>query len=481
MRKNLIILATIAVTAIASEARTVGPLVSDATTVTSTAQGKVQGYKDGEIYTFKGIPYAKAERFMPPQAPDKHDGVLMTRNYGPKAPQPVTLNWKGIPQSDNDFGFQFVSEPMDEKDCLVLNIWTKGLNDGKKRPVFVWFHGGGFHTGSGHDLPCYEGRALAEKGDIVVVNLNHRLNTLGYFDMSGLGGRYSDSANLGQQDLVAALKWINENIENFGGDPSNVTIGGQSGGGGKVSTVMMMPEAQDLFNRAIVQSGSFARQPVNTYGELYAKALLNELGLRIEDVEELNAVPYDRLCDAAAKAQRAVNMTLQSQGVQLPGGMAGPVMDGKHIVGPGFEDGKAPEVSEDKPMMIGWNFNEFDMQTGKEDTIFRDAAIAQANNKATQGKAPVYLYLFNWKPEGNTLGACHGMELPFMFGNVELQPEMTGATKEAYALQDKITDAWISFIRTGNPNTKSLPKWKEYNPETQPTMVFDNKCSLREK
>ncbi|MDE5586269.1 MAG: carboxylesterase family protein, partial [Muribaculaceae bacterium] len=151
MKKHLIIFAAIAAAAIATEARTVGPLVSDATTVTTTAQGKVQGYKDGDIYTFNGIPYAKAERFMPPQAPDKHDGVLMTRNYGPKAPQPVTLNWKGIPQSDNDFVFKFGREPLYEKPCLVLNIWTKGLNDGKKRPVFVWFHGGGFHTGSGHD------------------------------------------------------------------------------------------------------------------------------------------------------------------------------------------------------------------------------------------------------------------------------------------------------------------------------------------
>lgn len=482
--KSLLTIAAIGVACMAANARNVGPLVSDETTVTNTQYGPVQGYCEGGIYTFLGIPYAKAERFMPPQNPDKHDEVVKHRTYGPKAPQTQlnqTTIYQGNSQSDNDFGFQFVLEPMDEENCLVLNVWTPGINDGKKRPVFVWFHGGGFHTGSGHDMPCYEGRALAEKGDIVVVTVNHRLNTLGYFDMSKLGGPYSESANLGMQDLVKSLEWVNGNIANFGGDPDNVTIGGQSGGGGKVSTVMMMPSAKGLFDRAIVQSGSFASQPVNVHGELYARALLNELGLKADDVEGLKAVPYEKLVEAANKGMQNVNMTLQKQGVEMPRGMMGPVLDGKYIVGPGFEDGKAPEVSAEVPMMIGWNFNEFDFLTGKEDTMFRDGAIRQACNKANQGTADVYMYMFNWKPEGNTLGACHGMELPFMFNNIELQPEMTGATKEAYELADKMSSAWISFIRTGNPNTKGLPTWEKFNETTQPTMIFDNKCTLRKK
>lgn len=461
-------------------ARTVGPLVSDQTTTANTVYGKIQGYRDGDVYTFKGIPYARAERFMPPQKPASHDGVLKCRVYGPKAPQGQTLDFKGNPQSDNDFGFQFVMEPMDEDNCLVLNVWTKGLDDGKKRPVFVWFHGGGFATGSGHDLPCYEGRALAEKGDIVVVTVNHRLNTLGYFDMSGLGGRYADSANLGMQDLVKSLEWIRDNIASFGGDPACVTIGGQSGGGGKVSTVMMMPAAKGLFHRAIVQSGSFARQNPNEYAELYGKALLNELGLKADDVEGLRAVPYKDLVAAVNKSMNAVNMTLKSQGKDVRRGMMGPVLDGKHVVAPGFENG-APEVSAEVPMLIGWNYNEFDFLTGKEDTMFRDGAINQARNKAAQGTADAYLYMFNWKPEGNTLGACHGMELPFMFNNIELQPEMTGATKDAYELADKMSSAWIAFIRTGSPNTKGLPKWEPYNEATCPTMVFDNKSYIKTK
>lgn len=473
--------AGIALTAFCAEARVVGPVVSDETTVANTTAGKIQGYRDGEVYTFKGVPYAEAQRFMPPVKPKAHEGVVKHRVYGPKAPQGQSLKFRGNPQSDNDFGFQFNLEPMDEDNCLVLNVWTKGLDDGKKRPVFVWFHGGGFATGSGHDLPCYEGRALAEKGDIVVVTVNHRLNTLGYFDMSGLGGRYAESANLGMQDLVKSLEWVHDNIANFGGDPDCVTIGGQSGGGGKVSTVMMMPAAEGLFHRAIVQSGSFARQNVNENGKLYAQALLNELGLRPDDVEGLNAVPYDRLVDAVNKSTRTVNMTLQSQGKRPSMGMMGPVLDGKYVVAPGFSDEGAPEVSRNVPMMIGWNFNEFDFVGGKEDTMFRDGAIRQAQGKAKQGAADVYLYMFNWKPVGNTLGACHGMELPFMFNNIELQPEMTGATEEAYKLADKMSSAWIEFIRTGNPNVKGLPKWEPFDGEHQATMVFDNKSFLRKK
>lgn len=461
-----------------TQAQSMQPCISDQSTIANTMYGKVQGYKDGNIYTFKGITYAEAERFMPPHKPKAHEGVKMCRIYGPKAPQSETLRLNGNQQSDYDFGFQFKLEPMDEARCLVLNVWTQGLNDGKKRPVFVWFHGGGFATGSGIDLPCYEGRALAEKGDIVVVTVNHRLNVLGYFDMSGLGGRFAESVNLGMQDLVKSLEWVHDNIANFGGDPECVTIGGQSGGGGKVSTVMMMPSAKGLFHRAIVQSGSFTRYGTNENSKLYAQALLQELGIHENDAAALNAVPYEKLVEAVNKSTRMVNSMLQSQGIRGGGGGQGPVIDGKYVVAPGF-DRQAPEVSRDVPMIIGWNYNEFDFVSGKEDQMFRNGAIQQATIKAQQGGAPAYLYLFNWKPVGNTLGACHGMELAFMFNNVGLQAEMNGATKEAYALADKMSSAWIAFIKTGNPNTKGLPQWEAFNAESKPTMVFDNKCYLR--
>ena len=234
-----------------------GAITAGENTRVETTYGTIEGYLDGTIYTFKGIRYAKAERFMPPQAPDRWEGVRQCKLYGPQTPQTETLNYNdNNTQTDYGFGNQFFLEPMDEA-CQVLNVWTPSITDGKKRPVFLWIHGGGYSSGSGHDLPCYEGRSLALKGDIVVVNINHRLNVLGYLDLTGLGGKYAQSVNLGQQDIVKALEWVRDNIARFGGDPASVTIGGQSGGGGKVSALLAMPAAKGLFRRAVVQSGSF--------------------------------------------------------------------------------------------------------------------------------------------------------------------------------------------------------------------------------
>jgi para-nitrobenzyl esterase len=192
--------------------------------VASTTHGAVRGYIDDGIFAFKGIPYAKADRFMPPEAPDPWEGVRQTTIYGPQAMQGRAQDWNG--QSDSNFGFQFSREPMDEHESLVLNVWTKGIADGGQRPVWVWIHGGGYSAGSGNQLPFFDGRSLAHKGDIVVVTVNHRLNVLGYIDLSGLGGKYAESVNLGMQDLVAALTWVQENIQSFGGDPGRVTIDG---------------------------------------------------------------------------------------------------------------------------------------------------------------------------------------------------------------------------------------------------------------
>ena len=187
--------------------------------VVSTQYGDVRGYIDDGIFAFRGIPYAKADRFMPPQAPDKWVGKRQCTIYGPQAMQGTAQRWGG--QGDYNFGFRFSVEPMDEKDCFVLNVWSKGINDNKKRAVWVWIHGGGYANGSANQLPFFDGRAMAEKGDIVVVTVNHRLNVLGYLDMRGLGGKYSESVNLGMQDLVFALQWVHNNIANFGGEPSD--------------------------------------------------------------------------------------------------------------------------------------------------------------------------------------------------------------------------------------------------------------------
>ena len=444
--KTLILIAAVVLTAVSCGGNPSGgadpailrAIVSDETTVVSTVYGRVQGFLDGDVYTFRGIPYAKAERFMPPQDPDKFEGVKMCRTYGPKAPQGETLAYRDL-SSDYDFAFQFVYEPMDEKECLVLNVWTKGINDGKKRPVFVWFHGGGFSSGSGHDLPCYEGRALAAKGDVVVVNLNHRLNVLGYTDLRGLGGQYAESVNLGQQDLVKALEWVHKNIAAFGGDPGNVTIGGQSGGGGKVSNVLAMPSARGLFQKAIVQSGSNMPYAENEASKAFGLAFAKELGVTPGHTEKLDSFTYEELVAASRRAAAG------NSGVGFGGAL--PVLDGKYIT----EMPVAPEQSRDIPMLVGTNLYEFsyaqakpgatleeirgkliDRFDGSEDKanqfivdykhaypgfeprdllntdfFFRPGAAAQVKAKSAQGAAPVYSFLFTWKPEGSDIGACH--------------------------------------------------------------------------
>ncbi|MBP5537026.1 MAG: carboxylesterase/lipase family protein [Bacteroidales bacterium] len=483
-----------------------GPLTTGDDCIVRTTSGRIMGYNDGGIYTFKGVPYAQAERFMPPQDPTRWDTVLKTQTYGPQAMQSQNMRWGGNP-SDYDFGFEFKNEKMSE-DCLRLNVWTPAL-DGKKRAVFVWFHGGGYNSGSAIFLPAQEGRALAEKGDIVVVTVNHRLNILGYIDLTALGGKYAESVNLGQQDLVKALEWIHNNIESFGGDPGCVTIGGQSGGGGKTSTLMAMPSAKGLFHRAIVQSGSTLRQQDPAQSKALGIAVVEELGLKPGPDVDLSKFSYDEIAAAGSRATRRV------------GGNFSPVVDGKYLIQHPF-DPMGAECSKDVPMLIGSNLNEFtytnnvvlnmdqvktrleprlgperyqeylkDFETvypGQEpkelvytDFRTRGNVIKQAAAKFAQGGANAYVYLFAWKSAVNdyALSACHGMELPFMFNNIANQREMTGGTPEAYKVADAVSSAWIAFIKTGDPNCKELPKWEPFNPDENPTMVLDNVSELK--
>ncbi len=484
--------------------------------VVSTKYGNVRGYTDDGIYAFKGIPYAKAERFLPPQAPDKWEGIKQCTVFGPQAMQNTAQKWEG--QSDYNFGFQFNREPMDEKECFVLNVWTKGINDGKKRPVWVWIHGGGFSSGSANQLPFFDGCSMAQKGDIVVVSINHRLNILGFLDLRSLGGKYSESVNLGMQDIVAALQWVHDNITNFGGDPNSVTINGQSGGGGKVTTLMAMPSAAGLFHRAIVQSGSVFKAGNSEDSKNFGKAFIAALGITPAKLDKINDFTYDEL---VAANQRAMAV-LRAVGYTGMRGLMGPSVDGKYIVQEPL-DNNPPDFSKNIPMLIGTNLNEFTygnrniitpqtMQQVEEtlnkrygpengqkfislykkaypedtqpqhilalDMQFRGGAINHAKIRSEAGIAPAYLYLFNWQSPVNdgSLGACHGMELPFMFNNIALARTMTGSGTDAYKLADKISSAWISFIKTGNPNCPDLPKWDAYTPSKGATMIFDNTC-----
>ena len=523
---NTRILFSIAIAALATigccqktggKAETSELLTSEETTVVQTATGKVAGYIEQGIYTYKGIPYAKAERFMDPQPVDSWEGVRSSRAYGPTAPQEARKGW-----ASDELGFSFAwNDGFPGEDCLRANVWTPGINDGKKRPVMVWLHGGGYATGSGQELPSYDGASLARKGDVVVVTVNHRLNVLGFLDLSSFGKEYAASGNAGLLDLVAALEWVRDNAAAFGGDASNVTIFGQSGGGGKVSTLLATPSAAGLFHKAIIQSGSMLRTMEKQWSSKIGEAVVAELG----GIDAVLTAPYEQLLAAGTKAIAKVRPEAEANGfASFIFGWA-PTVDGNYLPAQPFEP-QAPEQSKDIPAMLGTTIHEFSMSTyvpqlrtaTKEaameylratrfgdrtdefaaifektypdyqpkdlfdtDITFRPSTIAQANVKVAQQGAPVYMYMFTWESPvmDGILRSTHCMEIPFVFNNADLHASMTGGGKEAVELADKMSQAWINFARTGDPNAVGLPQWPAYKPEEGAIMIFDNRCEVR--
>lgn len=492
---------------------------SSQTAVTTTESGKVAGYVQSGLYIFKGVPYARAERFMPPQAPEKWEGIRSCRAFGPTCPQAVRGGWQS---DEHSFAFDW-DDGHPGEDCLRINIWTPALADGAKRPVMVWLHGGGYAAGSGQELPSYDGANLARKGDVVVVTLNHRLNVLGFLDLSDCGEEYASSGNAGLLDLVAALQWVNRNIGAFGGDPSNVTIFGQSGGGGKVSTLMATPSAAGLFHKAIVQSGSMLRTMESKYSRRIGAEVLRQLGLTTAEAGKLKSIPYEQLLAAGEKAIASVKAEAEKDGISTFIFGWAPTVDGIVLPAQPF-DPQAPEQSRDIPMMVGTTIHEFTMSTyvpyfrtiteeqaveylktrygdrtdefvaamGKAypgyqpkdlvdiDVVFRPGAVEQARLKAAQQGAPVYMYLFGWESPvmDGMLRSTHCMEIPFVFDNTARHASMTGGGTEAQALADKMSSAWLNFARTGNPNVESLPAWEAYTPQSGATMYFDNECRV---
>ena len=495
-------------------------LTSSQATVVQTVSGKVAGYFDDGIYTYKGIPYAKAERFMPPVPADPWEGIRSSRAYGPTCPQGKRTGWYS-----DELAFSFSwDDGFPDEDCLRVNIWTPGINDGKKRPVMVWLHGGGYSSGSGQELPSYDGRNLADKGDVVVVTLNHRLNVLGFLDLSAYGEKYSRSGNAGLLDLVAALDWIQKNITKFGGDASNVTIFGQSGGGGKVSTLLATPDAKGMFHKAIVQSGAMLRTMESRWSRRIGAAVVEELGISPCKIDEMKNVPYDKLLAAGEKAIARIKPEAEKEGYAAFIFGWAPIVDGSVLPRQPF-DPQAPEQSKEIPIMIGTTLHEFTASTyvpemrtisheeaegylkrtygnrtaefvelfkdtypGYEpkdlidtDFIFRPNAVELANIKFRQGGAPVYTYLFAWESPvmDGILRSTHCMEIPFVFNNADVHASMTGGSEEAVALADIMSQAWINFARRGNPNTEQLPQWPAYDNSDGATMFFDNTCEVK--
>jgi para-nitrobenzyl esterase len=491
--------------------------------VTTTASGKVRGYIHDGIFTYKGIPYARAERFMPPSEPAPWEGIRSSTTYGPVAPLITpTTQVQDEPEFvfDHDWGYT-------NEDCLVLNVWTPSITDGKKRPVMFWIHGGGFTAGSSQELPSYDGENLSKKGDVVVVSINHRLNVLGFLDLSAYGEKYKHSANNSMLDLVAALEWVKTNIGNFGGDPGNVTIFGQSGGGAKVNTLMAMPAAKGLFHKAVNQSGAFRSAILEKEDtRRIAAKTLEMLNLTAEQADSLQKIPFPVLAEASTKALRIVEEEFKAEGRPSIGfGLSwGPSRDGEDLPYQVNSD-EANALAKDIPLMIGTVKNEFApfanmrfadaseeviMAHIKEqykeqadayiaavkkaypddteaidlldvDTLFRPGAVAQANTKsAIAGGAPVYMYLFTWQSPvfDGKYKALHCMELPFVFDNIARCENMTGGGADAYVLAEKMSQAWINFARNGNPGHKGLPEWPAYNSSNTATMHFDTSCQV---
>ncbi len=495
------------------------------TAVAKTKYGKVRGYVEDGVLTFKGVPYGEntggENRWLPAKTPKPWEGELSALTYGPNCPQRLH-DWS----SEQTFLQQW-NDGWQSEDMLKVNIWTPGLTG--KRPVMFYIHGGGFSFGSAYELASQDGAQMARHHDVVSVTVNHRLNVLGFFDVSSIGGpAYADSVNVGMTDLVAALRWVRDNIANFGGDPGCVMIYGQSGGGSKVTTLLGMPSAAKLIHRASAQSGGGGNPPSGEQSREFAKRVVAELGVKnIAALQKMEWAKLNEIGDAVA-AEMSPPMgvwgPIPPPGVEKPRVGWGPTVDGRIITMRSFYDA-APEISKNVPMLIGLVSEEGNsMRSRPTEAEWRDtltksygeakaAALIAALKKAHPEKsirtlsymcngsglnslnlfnnvmrmatmkhrqkgAPAFTWYFTWQsPMLEDAGAWHTAELAFCFDNTKRCEQGTGNGPEAQALAKKMATAWVNFARTGNPGQPGLP-WEAFDPARRQTMVFDNNCRM---
>ena len=491
-------------------------------TVQTTA-GQVKGKLIRRVCVFKGVPYAasteRAGRFMPPAKLKPWTGVREALKLAVQAPQAADPTAGMNPEVKALVEGIFEPAPLAiGEDCLALNVFTPAVGDGKKRPVFVWCHGGGFASGSG-GAPWYDGSNLVRKNDVVVVTINHRLSIFGYLYLGDANPKFADSGNAGMLDIVSALQWVKDNIAGFGGDPGNVTIAGESGGGSKVSVLMAMPAARGLFHKAIIQSGSALRAIPKEDAAKTADAVLAQVGLTHNQVDQLQMLPKGKLLEARAAVQKA-------------GHQFGPVVDGKALPGHPW-DPKAPAISVDVPVMIGCTKDESRLFAGGDAKTFalddaglaqrvkaalslddpKTAALIDVYKKSHPGASPsdvyfavtsdrtrldaitqaerkvalkrqtgVYMYIFAWEAPafGGKYKAAHATDVPYTFDNVDAAPGAGGSMPDRRKLSDRASRGFMTFCFTGSPSYQGLgmPKWPAYTPETRSTMIFDNECKV---
>jgi len=500
--------------------------IGDSIAIAETKYGKVKGFILRGITCYRGIPYGAdtsgKNRFMPPQPPKPWTTTLPAVWWGNSAPQIMDNRYANAYASFVDhWNYDDVSE-----DCLKLNIWTPAI-DAKKRPVMVWLHGGGYTNGNGIEQDGYDGENLSRKGNIVFVSINHRLGPIGFSDLSKAGGsKYADSGNVGALDMVAALEWVRDNVASFGGDPGNVTIMGQSGGGAKVCILTAMSKAKGLFHKAVSLSGSTVKAMDQKASQSLGEYILKEAGLNATEVDKLQDMPWKDYLELANKA--AKKFAAENTGTGLRGGFS-PVADGINIPkGQFFADPNG--LSSDVPMIINTNFHEWGMARtmpemelitadkakeilkeragmgaglgDKAGTVYdayakiypsakpieimtlvssnRKGAIETADAKASQ-KAPVYLSWFGWEPPmfDHRMRAFHCLDICFWYANTDLMLTHTGGGKRPRALSEKMSGALLQFMKTGNPNGGGLPEWKAYTTAKGETMVLNDKSELK--